>query len=67
MVDLTVQVGNMNLRNPVLLASGTCGFGRELAEYVDFSGIGESVRKDSPFFREKGTPDAASRKHRPEC
>lgn len=40
MVDLSVQVGKKILRNPVLLASGTCGFGRELSEYCDLSKIG---------------------------
>ena len=40
MVDLSVTVGDLSLRNPVILASGTCGFGRELSEYVDFSKIG---------------------------
>jgi dihydroorotate dehydrogenase (NAD+) catalytic subunit len=28
------------MKNPVVLASGTCGFGRELAEYFDLGGLG---------------------------
>ncbi len=40
MVDLSVQVGKTHLRNPILLASGTCGFGRELSEYCDLSKVG---------------------------
>ncbi len=56
MVDLTVQIGNMNLRNPVLLASGTCGFGRELADYVDFSGIGGICSKGLTVLPREGNP-----------
>ncbi len=40
MVELEVNVGNVKLRNPLILASGTCGFGRELQELIDFSEIG---------------------------
>lgn len=40
MVDLSVSVGSVQLSNPVLLASGTSGFGKELSEYVDLSQIG---------------------------
>lgn len=40
MVDLTVRVGPTVLKSPLLLASGTCGFGREVAEYEDLFAIG---------------------------
>jgi dihydroorotate dehydrogenase (NAD+) catalytic subunit len=35
----------MQLRNPVLLASGTCGYGDELSELIDLSRIGGLVTK----------------------
>jgi dihydroorotate dehydrogenase (NAD+) catalytic subunit len=39
-VSISVKVGNVSLKNPIILASGTCGFGRELAEYMDLSKLG---------------------------
>jgi len=35
MVDLKVSVHNLEFKNPVTLASGTCGFGREMADFFD--------------------------------
>ena len=56
MVDLSVQVGKVNLKNPVMLASGTCGFGRELAEYVDFSQVGGICSKGLTVLPREGNP-----------
>ena len=39
-VKTEVTVGNVQLKNPVLAASGTFGFGAELAPYCDLSGLG---------------------------
>jgi len=39
-VSISVKVGNVDLKNPIILASGTCGFGRELSEYMDLSKLG---------------------------
>lgn len=40
MVDMTVQVGSLKLKNPVIAASGTFGFGREVEQYMDLSKLG---------------------------
>ena len=56
MVDLSVQVGALKLHNPILLASGTCGFGRELAEYADFSRIGGICSKGLTVLPREGNP-----------
>lgn len=45
MIDLSVQLGRLHLRNPIVVASGTGGYGRELAEYVDFSQLGGLIPK----------------------
>lgn len=37
---INVQVGDVNLKSPLILASGTCNFGRELSEYYDLSILG---------------------------
>jgi dihydroorotate dehydrogenase (NAD+) catalytic subunit len=44
-VDLTTNVGTVELANPVMTASGTAGHGSELAAYVDLSSIGALVVK----------------------
>lgn len=40
MTDLAVNFGGTIMKNPVVLASGTCGFGRELNEYFDIGKLG---------------------------
>jgi len=44
-VDLGVQVGALRLRNPVIAASGTFGYGLELAPLVDLNRLGGVVVK----------------------
>jgi dihydroorotate dehydrogenase (NAD+) catalytic subunit len=44
-VDLTVQVGAVRLRNPILTASGTFGYGIEFAHLVDLNRLGGIVVK----------------------
>jgi dihydroorotate dehydrogenase (NAD+) catalytic subunit len=44
-VDLSVRVGALELRNPILTASGTFGYGDEYAHVVDLSAIGGVVTK----------------------
>jgi len=43
--DLSVNFAGIPLRNPVLLASGTCGYGQELEPYLDLSALGGIVTK----------------------
>ncbi|HEY9855249.1 MAG TPA: dihydroorotate dehydrogenase [Stenomitos sp.] len=38
--DLSVQLGPLRLANPITLASGTCGYGTELASFLDLSRLG---------------------------
>ncbi len=44
-VDLTVQVGPIVLKNPVMVASGTFGYGREMADLVPLEQLGAVVVK----------------------
>ncbi len=44
-VDLSVRVGPLRLKNPVLTASGTFGYGDEYAHVVDVSALGAVVTK----------------------
>jgi dihydroorotate dehydrogenase (NAD+) catalytic subunit len=44
-VDLCVQIGALRLRNPILAASGTFGYGIEFAHLVDLNRLGGLVTK----------------------
>lgn len=44
-VDLSVRLGPLTLRNPVMTASGTFGSGRDYADLVDISRLGALVTK----------------------
>src|SRR5438128_494648 len=45
MVDLAVTLGRLHLRNPILVASGTFGYAREMAGVVDFAKLGGIIPK----------------------
>lgn len=44
-VSLETHIGSLTLKNPVLTASGTFGYGEELAQFVDLSQIGAIIGK----------------------
>ena len=44
-VDLSVQIGALRLRNPILAASGTFGYGLEFAQLVNLNRLGGFVTK----------------------
>ncbi|MCL2816698.1 MAG: dihydroorotate dehydrogenase, partial [Oscillospiraceae bacterium] len=44
-LDLSVEIAGVKLKNPVVTASGTCGFGREYTPYYDLSDIGAVTTK----------------------
>lgn len=44
-IDLSTTVGTLSLKNPVLGASGTVGYGLELAELIDLNKVGGIVLK----------------------
>jgi dihydroorotate dehydrogenase (NAD+) catalytic subunit len=46
----------MTLQNPVMLASGTVGYGSEIAEFIDLSKIGAIVTKSISLEPKKGNP-----------
>ncbi len=43
--NLRVRIGDLFLKNPVMLASGTCGYGKELSDLVDLTALGGIVVK----------------------
>lgn len=53
---LTVTVAGLSFRNPILLASGTAAYGRELAEVVDLEELGGIVTKAVSIEPRAGAP-----------
>ena len=45
MAKLDVKIGNLQLKNPVMTASGTFGYGTEYADFIDLSRLGGIVVK----------------------
>lgn len=55
-VDSRVRVGSIELRSPIMTASGTAGYGDELAPYLDLSALGAVVTKSIAAFEWAGNP-----------
>jgi dihydroorotate dehydrogenase len=55
-VDLSVDLGFLRLRNPVLAASGTFGYGLEFKPFVDLDKLGGIVVKGLYFNPRPGNP-----------
>jgi len=56
MIDLSVKIGKLKLQNPVMLASGTVGYGNEISNFTDLSKIGAIVTKSVSLKPRKGNP-----------
>ncbi len=56
MADLGVSIGAMRLRNPVMTASGTFGYGLEFADFVNLDEIGGIVVKGTTLQPRQGNP-----------
>jgi dihydroorotate dehydrogenase (NAD+) catalytic subunit len=56
-VDLSVTLGRLRLPNPILVASGTFGYGREMTGFIDLSRLGGIVPKTiTPLPRKGNAP-----------
>ena len=55
-LDLSVNVAGLALRNPVLTASGTFGYGEEFSEYVNLNTLGGIVTKGLSLRPRAGNP-----------
>lgn len=54
--NLSVKIGPIDLKNPVLLASGTCGYGKELQDLLDLGSLGAIVVKGISLEPRQGNP-----------
>ena len=56
MVNLGVNIGGLNLKNPILTASGTFGYGEEFADFIDLNRLGGFVIKGTTINHREGNP-----------
>jgi dihydroorotate dehydrogenase (NAD+) catalytic subunit len=54
--DMSVEIAGLKLRNPVMTASGTFGYGEEFSQYVDLEKIGAFVTKGLSLQPRAGNP-----------
>ena len=56
MADLTTTIGSLTLKNPVMTASGTFGYGMEYADMIDIARIGGVIVKGTTLELREGNP-----------
>lgn len=56
MADLTTSIGTLTLKNPVMAASGTFGYGLEFADFIDLNCLGGFVVKGTTLEPRQGNP-----------
>lgn len=56
MTDLSVDLGFLKLKNPVIAASGTFGYGLEFTPFIDLNKLGGFVVKGLYFSPQQGNP-----------
>lgn len=56
MARLEVKIGNLTLKNPVLTASGTFGYGEEFSDFIDLSRLGGFIVKGTTLNHREGNP-----------
>ena len=54
--DLKVRIGRLKLKNPVMAASGTFGFGEEFKDFVDLNKLGAIITKSITLKPREGNP-----------
>jgi len=55
-IDLSVNLGGINLKNPVAVASGTFGYGFEYEDFIDINAIGGVIVKGTTLEPRYGNP-----------
>ena len=54
MADLRIKIGSLEFRNPVILASGTCGYGAELEDFISLDQLGGIIVKGTTLENREG-------------
>ncbi|MCQ2195317.1 MAG: dihydroorotate dehydrogenase [Paludibacteraceae bacterium] len=56
MADLTTNIGKLVMKNPVMTASGTFGYGEEFSDFIDISRLGGIIVKGTTLKHREGHP-----------
>ncbi|MCM1518652.1 MAG: dihydroorotate dehydrogenase [Pseudoflavonifractor sp.] len=56
MARLKVKIGSLELKNPVLTASGTFGYGEEFGDFIDLNRLGGYIIKGTTLNHREGNP-----------
>ena len=56
MVQLNTKIGSLELKNPVMTASGTFGYGTEYADFMDINRLGAIIVKGTTLKPRQGNP-----------
>ena len=56
MADLTTHIGKLELKNPVMTASGTFGYGLEYSDFMNISNLGAIIVKGTTLNGRQGNP-----------
>ena len=56
MANLKVNIGELQMKNPVMTASGTFGYGEEFADFIDIARIGGIIVKGTTLHNREGNP-----------
>lgn len=56
MVNTAIQIGGITLKNPIMTASGTYGYGLEYSDFIDLSKLGGIVVKGTTLNPRQGNP-----------
>lgn len=56
MAELITNIGGLRMKNPVMTASGTYGYGEEFADFIDISKIGGIIVKGTTIAHREGNP-----------
>ncbi|WP_321480294.1 dihydroorotate dehydrogenase [uncultured Bacteroides sp.] len=56
MADLSVNIGELLMKNPIMTASGTFGYGEEFEDFIDIERIGGIIVKGTTLHKREGNP-----------
>lgn len=56
MADLSININGLELKNPVMTASGTFGYGTEFQDFIDLSKLGGFIVKGTTLHHREGNP-----------
>jgi len=55
--DLSIDLAGIRMKNPIMPASGTFGYGEEASQFIDISKLGALVLKTTTLKSRQGNPN----------